>query len=154
MVLAAQEAAIRHVRPGVTFESIHGVALQRLVEGLVELGLCSGTAEEVISSGDYRRFFMHQTSHWLGLDVHDCGAYRKEGGSRPLEPGMVTTVEPGLYIAPDDDTVDERWRGIGVRIEDDVLVTEDGHENLTARIPKTVEEVEAACREAELEPAR
>lgn len=146
VVLAAQEAAIQHVRPGVTFESIHGVALQRLVEGLVELGLCSGTTEGVISSGDYRRFFMHQTSHWLGLDVHDCGFYSSEGASRSLEPGMVLTVEPGLYVDPEEDGVEERWLGIGIRIEDDVLVTGEGHEVLTAGAPKSVEAVEAACK--------
>ncbi len=91
---------------------------------------------------------MHRTSHWLGLDVHDCGAYSHAGRSRALEPGMVLTVEPGLYVAPDDDSVEPRWRGIGIRIEDDALVTPQGHEVLTAGVPKAADEVEAACRAA------
>jgi len=145
-VLAAQAAAVEHVRPGVPFESIHELARGRIVDGLLELGLLSGTREERIEDESYRRFFMHRTSHWLGLDVHDCGAYSAGGASRALAPGMVLTVEPGIYVAADDETVEPRWRGIGVRIEDDVLVTAGGREVLTADIPKTVADVEAACR--------
>jgi Xaa-Pro aminopeptidase len=122
------------------------------VAGLLRLGLLQGDAEQLISDGEHRRFFMHRTGHWLGLDVHDCGAYAdEEGDSRLLEPGMVTTVEPGLYVAPDDETVEEHWRGIGVRIEDNVLVTAEGNEVLTADIPKTVENVEAACAGRDLD---
>jgi Xaa-Pro aminopeptidase len=143
--LDAQLKAIAHVQPGVSFTSVHETALRTLVEGLVKLGLLHGTVEEELKSDNYRRFYMHRTSHWLGLDVHDCGAYNVDGASRVLEPGMVLTVEPGLYVAEDEATVPERWRGIGIRIEDDVLVTVHGHEVLTAGIPKTVDEVEAAC---------
>ncbi|MBK7644365.1 MAG: aminopeptidase P N-terminal domain-containing protein [Planctomycetes bacterium] len=145
VVLQAQLTAIAHVRPGVSFVSVHEVALRALVEGFVRLGLLVGKAEELLANEGYRRFYMHRTSHWLGLDVHDCGAYVRDGASRLLEPGMVLTVEPGCYVAPDDESVPSRWRGIGIRIEDDVLVTPAGHEVLTAGIPKTVEEVEAAC---------
>jgi Xaa-Pro aminopeptidase len=152
IVLAAQLAAIDHVRPGVTFVSVHERALEVLCAGLVRLGLLAGTAKEVIEKEAYKRFYMHRTSHWLGLDVHDCGAYVRDGSSRMLEPGMVLTVEPGLYIAEDDDTVDARWRGIGVRIEDDVLVTASGHDVLTAGIPKRIEEIEATCQGRTLEP--
>jgi Xaa-Pro aminopeptidase len=146
VVLDAQLAAIAHVKPGVTFTSVHDVALERLVRGLSKLGLLSGPVETAIAQETYKRFYMHRTSHWLGLDVHDCGAYVQGGKSRVLEPGMVLTVEPGLYVAPDDETVEPRWRGIGVRIEDDVLVTAAGHEVLTAGIPKHVEELEATCQ--------
>jgi Xaa-Pro aminopeptidase len=154
LVLGAQLAAIERVRPGATFVSVHDAAVAHLTAGLIELGLLEGPLEKAIEDATYRRFYMHRTGHWLGLDVHDCGAYFVEGESRRLEPGMVTTVEPGLYIAPDDEGVEERWRGIGIRIEDDVLVAEDGHEVLTDAIPKTVEDVEAACAGAELVPAR
>jgi Xaa-Pro aminopeptidase len=107
------------------------------------LGILKGTAEEIIEKGSYRRYYMHRTSHWLGMDVHDVGLYRVNGASRVLEPGMVLTVEPGLYIAPDDDDVPESLRGVGIRIEDDVLVTETGHDVMTAATPKSVADVEA-----------
>jgi Xaa-Pro aminopeptidase len=152
LVLASQLAAIEAVRPGVSFVSIHERALEVLCAGLVRLGLVAGSAREVLETEAYKRFYMHRTSHWLGLDVHDCGAYVRGGSSRLLEPGMVLTVEPGLYIAEDDDTVDACWRGIGVRIEDDVLVTAGGSDVLTAGIPKSVEEVEATCGALSLEP--
>ncbi|QDU68069.1 aminopeptidase P N-terminal domain-containing protein [Engelhardtia mirabilis] len=145
VVLDAQKQAIEHVRKGVTFESVHDVATRALCAGLVELGLVQGSVDEVVESGSYRRFYMHRTGHWLGLDVHDQGRYHLAGQSRKLQPGMVLTVEPGLYVAPDDETVEARWRGIGIRIEDDILVTESGYENLTAAIPKEIEDVEAAC---------
>src|SRR6185503_4868234 len=141
VVLDAQLAAVAHVKPGVTFTSVHDVALERLVRGLVKLGLLAGPVETAIAQETYKRFYMHRTSHWLGLDVHDCGAYVVDGKSRALEPGMVLTVEPGLYVAPDDETVEARWRGIGVRIEDDVLVTAAGHEVLTRDVPKAVDEI-------------
>jgi Xaa-Pro aminopeptidase len=144
IVLAAQLAALAAVKPGATVVGVHEVALDVLVRGLLELGLLEGSVQEVLESGSYRRFYMHRTSHWLGLDVHDCGAYALDGSSRALEPGMVLTIEPGLYVAPDDETVDARWRGIGIRIEDDALVTARGNEVLTSA-PKSVEDVEQAC---------
>ncbi len=153
IVLDAQKAAIEAIAPGRRFLDGHEAALAKIVAGLVDLGLLAGPIDRAIEEGTYRRFFMHRTGHWLGLDVHDCGAYWHEGESRPLEPGMVMTVEPGIYVAPDDDTVEARWRGIGIRIEDDVLVTPGGNENLTAGIPKEIEEVEAVCSGASLQPA-
>ena len=147
VVLAAQEAALALCRPGVTLPEIHELALRRLVEGMLELGLLSGSVDEIVASEAYRRFYMHQTSHWLGLDVHDVGAYRPGGSPRPLEPGMVVTVEPGLYVSPALADVDARFRGIGVRIEDDVLVTAEGCEVLTAAIPKAPEDLEALVAE-------
>ncbi len=153
LVLEAQLAAIAHVRPGVRFTDVHDRAVEVLVRGLVRLGVLKGSVETELASEAYKRFYMHRTSHWLGLDVHDCGAYSKDGASRPLEPGMVLTIEPGLYFAADDDTIDARWRGIGVRIEDDVLVTATGSESLTHGIPKGVDEVEAACQGRVLEKA-
>ena len=143
VVLAAQEAALASCRPGATLPEIHAVAVRRLTEGLVDLGALSGAVDELVAKESYKRFYMHQTSHWLGLDVHDVGAYRKDGEARRLEPGMVFTVEPGLYFAPSLEDVDPRLRGIGVRIEDDVAVTAEGCEVLTAALPKAPEELEA-----------
>jgi len=154
VVLASQLAAIAAVKPGAPFDAPHQAALGVLCAGLVRLGLSAGPVEEVLAKEGYKRFYMHRTSHWLGLDVHDCGAYLAGGKPRVLEPGMVLTIEPGLYLAPDDTGIDPRWRGIGVRIEDDVLVTSDGHEVLTRGIPKTVEEVEAACGAGDLAGSR
>jgi Xaa-Pro aminopeptidase len=143
IVLAAQLKAIETIRPGVKFDEPHEAALRVLVDGMCRVGLLKAGADEVIKNGSYRRFFMHRTSHWLGMDVHDVGLYRVAGHSRTLEPGMVLTAEPGIYIAPDDDGAPEEFRGIGIRIEDDVLVTSDGHEVLTAAIPKSAAEVES-----------
>lgn len=145
LVLKAQVSAIALVRPGVTIDQLHQHCVRVLTEGLLALGLLSGSREERIADGSYRRFFPHGTSHWLGLDVHDAGAYTSGGAARPLAPGMVITVEPGLYLPAATD-IPEPLRGLGVRIEDDVLVTADGCEVLTAACPKTVEEIEAACR--------
>jgi Xaa-Pro aminopeptidase len=150
VVLAAQRAGIATIRPGANAPEVHRAALEVLVDGLLDLGLLEGDRAAVIEEGAYQRFFMHKTGHWLGLDVHDCGAYFDSGEPRPFEPGMVQTVEPGLYVAPDDETVDERWRGIGIRIEDDVVVTESGHEVLTAGVPTAIDEVEAVCAEGVL----
>ncbi len=141
LVLAAQRACIDAVRPGATVEAIHRVAVEELTRGLVTLGLIEGPLEDAVRDERYKPFYMHRTSHWLGMDVHDVGTYFRRGEPRELAPGMVLTVEPGLYIAGDA-KVDERWRGIGVRIEDDVVVTDDGHENLTASIPKEPDELE------------
>ena len=143
VVLAAQQAAIDEVRPGRAFAAAHTTAVQILVEGLCALGLLHGQPAENVAEGRYQRFYPAKTGHWLGLDVHDVGDYRVDGESRVLEPGMVLTVEPGLYIPADDLTVEERWRGIGIRIEDDVVVTRDGNEVLTAALPKEVAQIEA-----------
>jgi Xaa-Pro aminopeptidase len=147
-VLAAQLAAIAAVRPGATLEEIHRRALRVLVEALLGLGLMHGTVDEAIEKETYKRFYMHRTSHWLGRDVHDVGQYALEGKPRPLEPDMVFTVEPGLYIPVDADDVPAAFRGIGVRIEDDVLVTGAGCEVLSAAAPKQVAEIEALRAEA------
>jgi Xaa-Pro aminopeptidase len=141
VVLAAQEAALDLCKPGSTLVDIHDAAVRRIVEGLVDLKLLSGSVGDLIANEAYRRFYMHNTSHWLGLDVHDVGRYRFDGEHRSLEAGMVFTVEPGLYV-PADDEADPGFRGIGVRIEDDVVLTSEGHENLTAAIPKAMGDVE------------
>jgi Xaa-Pro aminopeptidase len=142
IVLESQLAAIEAVAPGATLDAIHEVSVSVLVDGLLRLGLLQGDKQEILARGDYKPFYMHRTSHWLGMDVHDVGRYHQAGAPRPLEPGFVLTVEPGLYIAPHA-PVDERYRGIGVRIEDDILVTQTGRENLTRDIPKQVSELEA-----------
>ena len=108
----------------------------------MELGLLSGDVDKLIEDEAYKPFYMHKTGHWLGLDVHDVGQYKQQGEWRTLRAGMVLTVEPGLYVAPDEESVDAKWRGIGIRIEDDVLVTADGHTVLTASVPKTVADIE------------
>lgn len=142
VVLAAQEASLAEARPGRTLDDVHQASLRALVEGLCDLGILSGTRDDLIEKQAYAPYYMHRTSHWLGLDVHDVGSYSVDGKPRGLEPGMVFTVEPGLYVAADAET-DERFRGIGVRIEDDVVITERGCENLTAQIPKRPDDVEA-----------
>ena len=142
LVCAAQAAALAQARPGVPYEAGHDAAVATLAEGLLSLGLLKGTLEKVIASGDYKRFYRHKTGHWLGLDVHDVGEYRIDGASRLLEPGMVFTIEPGLYIPPDDTSVAAQWRGIGIRIEDDVLITREGHRVLTAALERSAEDVE------------
>jgi Xaa-Pro aminopeptidase len=143
VVLAAQEASLAVAKPGATLEDVHATSLRRLTEGMVALGLLSGSVDGLIESGAYKTYYMHRTSHWLGLDVHDVGVYTQEGRARALEPGMVFTVEPGLYVSADEEKASPSLRGIGVRIEDDVLVTADGLENLTAAIPKRPGDVEA-----------
>jgi len=143
LVHAAQAAALAHARPGLPYEAGHEAAVRTLTEGLLHLGLLKGSLEKNVAAGTYRRFYRHKTGHWLGLDVHDVGDYRIDGESRLLEPGMVFTIEPGLYVAPDDTSVAAKWRGIGIRIEDDVLVTRDGHKVLTARLARSADEIEA-----------
>jgi Xaa-Pro aminopeptidase len=189
VVLRAQLAAIAAARPGVRYEVMHQTAKRVLTEGLVDLGLLPRGVEDSLAMHHYREFYMHGTGHWLGMDVHDVGAYKPGGASRVLEPGLVFTVEPGLYIDPERETAtfplleyseEERWerrlrlgaaaartleegerakaekvvhpiprefRGIGVRIEDDVLITAAGHEVLTAGTPKGIDEVERTCAE-------
>ncbi len=142
LVLAAQAAAIDAVKAGAHWERPHEAALGVLVRGYIDFGLCKGTPEAVIESGDYRRFYMHRTGHWLGLDVHDAGDYKREGEWRVLEPGMTLTVEPGTYIRPGDGVPEAFWN-IGIRIEDDVAVTATGCEVLTAATPKSVRDIES-----------
>jgi Xaa-Pro aminopeptidase len=146
VVLAAEQAGLEKCRPGETLPGVHDAAVKTLVDGLVGLGILAGDPAELIAREAYKPYYMHSTSHWLGLDVHDVGSYREEGASRSLAPGLVFTVEPGLYVSADAQ-VDARFRGIGVRIEDDVLITADGHENLTAAIPKDPDELEALVNE-------
>ena len=143
VVLDAQLAAIDAVRPNNTFNDPHEAALKVITQGLLDLGLLSGDVDQLIEKEAYKPFYMHKTGHWLGLDVHDVGSYKQDGKWRELEAGMVLTVEPGIYVSPDETTVDEKWRGIGIRIEDDVLVTDQGHHVLTQAVPKSVEEIEA-----------
>ncbi len=143
VVLAAQYAAIEAVRPGNHWNQPHEAALKVLTEGLLELGLITGSLDDALANEAYKPFFMHRTGHWLGLDVHDVGDYKVGDAWRQLESGMALTVEPGLYIAPDNDAVDAKWRGIGIRIEDDVVVTRDGCRVLTDDAPKTIADIEA-----------
>ena len=142
LVLAAQLACIDAVAPGRPFHAYHEVAERVLAQGLIDLKLCEGSLDGVLESGAYKQFYMHRAGHWLGLDVHDVGLYRVNGESRLLEPGMLLTVEPGCYIRPGDKVPETFW-DIGVRIEDDVLVTATGNENLTAAAPKTVADIQA-----------
>lgn len=141
-VLRAQLVAIDAVRPGATMPEVHQLAVRSLTESMVELGLLEGTIDELIEREDYKRFYMHGTSHWLGMDVHDVGLDWVDGAPRKFEPGCVLTVEPGLYIRPDDERAPAEYRGIGVRIEDDVAVTDGAPRVLTARIPKDVAALE------------
>lgn len=143
VILKAQLAAIDAVRIGNSYKEPHRIAVRILVQGLLDLGLMQGDIEQIIESESFHQFYMHGTGHWLGMDVHDVGSYKIEGEWRAYEEGMAVTVEPGLYIAPDDETVDAKWRGIGIRIEDDVVVTKNGPRVLTAAVVKTVEEIEA-----------
>ena len=147
LVGAAQVAALAQARPGVAYEAGHEAAVATLTEGLLKLGLLKGKLEKNIADGNHKRFYPHKTGHWLGLDVHDVGDYRIDGESRQLEPGMVFTIEPGLYVSPDDMSVPAKWRGIGIRTEDDVLVTQDGHEVLTAGLARSADEIEAFMAE-------
>ena len=146
VVLRAQKAAIRGVRPGRAWDAPHQAAVRAIVRGLLELGVLRGSARRAIDKASYRPWFMHGTSHWLGLDVHDAGGYKDEvGRPRKLAPGMVLTIEPGLYFGPRDRSVPADYRGIGVRIEDDVLVTRSGARVLTDGVPKEIREIEALC---------
>ncbi len=150
VVLAAQAAAIERTRPGHRFNEPHEAAVRVLAQGMIDCGLLSGSVDGAIESGSYKRFYMHRTGHWLGMDVHDCGEYREPGtrgggDTRPwrmLEPGMVVTVEPGIYVRRADD-VPAHFHDIGIRIEDDAVVTEGGCEILTGDVPKSPDEIEA-----------
>ncbi len=143
VVLAAQEAAIEAVKPGNHWNDPHDAAVRAITKGLKKLGLIKGDLRTLIKKEAYRRFFVHRTGHWLGMDVHDVGEYKIDGVWRLLEAGMVLTVEPGIYIPAGSKGIAKKWWGIGVRIEDDILVTQEGHEILSSGAPKTVQEIEA-----------
>lgn len=143
VVLKAQLAAIDAVQVGNSYKEPHHVAVRILVQGLLDLGLMQGDLDQIIKSESFNQFYMHGTGHWLGMDVHDVGSYKAEGDWRAYEAGMVVTIEPGLYIAPDDETVDVKWRGIGIRIEDDVVATAQGPLVLTKNVVKSVADIEA-----------
>ena len=143
IVLEAQLEAIKTIKPGAHWDNPHNRTVEVITSGLLDLGLLKGKLEQLIEEGAYRDFYMHRAGHWLGMDVHDVGDYKIEGDWRILEPGMVMTVEPGIYVAPDNKNVDRKWRGIGIRIEDDVAVTKKGNEILTYGLPKTVAEIES-----------
>lgn len=143
LVLDAQNAALAQARPGKHWIAGHEAAVEVLTDGLLSLGLLKGTLKQNLASGAYKRFYMHKTGHWIGLDVHDVGEYKVAGAFRELEPGMAFTVEPGLYIAPGSKGVPAKYQGIGIRIEDDVLITKDGHLVLTDGVPRELDAVEA-----------
>ncbi|MGY4491802.1 Xaa-Pro aminopeptidase [Pseudomonas sp. TE3610] len=153
LVLKSQEAAFAAIGPNRHWNEAHEATVRVITEGLAELGLLQGDVRELIVSEAYRAFYMHRAGHWLGLDVHDVGDYRVGGEWRVLEPGMTLTVEPGIYISPDNQKVAKKWRGIGVRIEDDVVVTRSGCDILTRDVPKTVAEIEALMAQARTEAA-
>ncbi|MBB3062113.1 Xaa-Pro aminopeptidase [Microbulbifer rhizosphaerae] len=151
VVLAGQLAAIDEIRVGNHWDQPHLASVEVITRGLVDLGLLRGEVSGLIETGAYRRFYMHRAGHWLGMDVHDAGDYRVHGQWRQLEAGMAMTVEPGVYIAADDDQVPERFRGIGIRIEDDVALLKDGPEVLSAAAPKTVADIEYSMREGQVQ---
>ena len=142
LVLKAQRAAIAEIKPGNHWNQPHDASVRVITRGLVDLGLLKGKVAQLIKKGAHRAFYMHRVGHWLGIDVHDVGDYRVADEWRLLEPGMVMTVEPGIYVGPQQRKVAKKWRGIGIRIEDNVVVTEDGCEVITAAVPKTVREIE------------
>jgi Xaa-Pro aminopeptidase len=146
LVLRAQERSIEATKPGATLDEIHDASVRVIAEGLIEMGLCDGPLDVALGEERYKRYFMHKTSHYLGMDVHDVGRYHVGGKPRALEPGVVITVEPGVYVPPGDDKAPPEYRGIGVRIEDDLLITANGAKVLSAGIPKTVADIELACR--------
>ncbi|HMQ10615.1 MAG TPA: aminopeptidase P family protein [Oligoflexia bacterium] len=149
LVLKAQKATIAALKPGVLYENNYKVSCEVMTQGLIDLGILHGSLEENLEKMTVKKFFPHNIGHWLGLDIHDVGLYLDEDGrSRTLQEGMFLTVEPGLYFNPEDDSYPEKYKGIGVRIEDDILITADGHENLTRGVPKEVEEIEAVRQHA------
>lgn len=147
LVLKAQKAGITCIKPGLAWHEVQQTMVHILTAGLCQLGLLKGAVDKLIATEAYKPFYMHNSGHWLGLDVHDAGRYKINGEWRPLEAGMVLTVEPGLYISAGMKGVEQRWWNIGVRIEDDILVTKDGHENLTAALPVEIADIEALMRD-------
>lgn len=148
LVLKAQTACIEMTRPGVTMDELHNASVEILTEGMVRLGLLQGETAKLIEEEKYKQFYMHRLGHFLGMDVHDVGRYQIDGEARPLEPGIVITIEPGIYIAADTKEIPEKYPGIGVRIEDDVLVTAEGNRVLTSKAPKEVEEIESLMEQS------
>ena len=142
-MLAAQNAAIDKARAGAQWQDVHDAAIHVATEGMIELGILQGSVQEQVESEGYKRFYVHNTGHWLGLDVHDVGEYTIDGHSRELEPGMVMTIEPGIYIGPEEESVEDCWRGIGIRIEDNIAITQDEPRILTDGLARTADEVEA-----------
>jgi len=147
VVLKAQADAIAMIGPGIEYNKTNEATIRTITQGLVDLGLLQGDVDELIANEAHREFYMHGAGHWLGMDVHDVGDYKIEGQWRVYEPGMVVTIEPGIYIAPGSPNIDEKWHGIAVRIEDDIVVTKDGNENLTSAVPKERNEIEALMAE-------
>ena len=147
IVLEAQAAAIELIAPGLEYNLANEATIRVITEGLVGLGVLRGNVNTLIAEGAYREFYMHSAGHWLGMDVHDVGDYKIDNKWRIYEPGMVLTVEPGIYISPDNKTVEAKWRGIAVRIEDDILVTKTGCEDLTSGVPKTRDQIELLMAE-------
>ena len=143
MVLDAQHAAIEQVKPGNHWNDPHEAAVKVLTKGMVSLGLLKGSVKKLLEKEAYKQFYMHRTGHWLGMDVHDVGDYKVAEEWRLLEPGMTLTVEPGIYVAAGNDNVAKKWWNIGIRIEDDVLVTKEGCEVLTDGVPKQPDDIEA-----------
>jgi len=146
IVLNANTAAIEAIKVGVKMDKYHEKAVQVIVDGLMDMGLLKGEREKILEEKEYSEFYMHNTGHWIGLDTHDVGRRKTDDEVRPFEPGMIVTVEPGLYIAADMEDVDEKYRGIGIRVEDDVLITKDGTEVLTEKAPKKIEDIEAIMK--------
>ncbi len=142
LVLNAQLAAIEQIKPNIPWNAAHDISVEIITKGLVKLGLLKGRVPKLIKDEKYKQFYMHRIGHWLGMDVHDVGDYKLNQEWRKLQPGMVLTIEPGLYIPENCKTVDKKWRGIGIRIEDDILVTKTGHEILTNGVPKTIADIE------------
>ena len=142
IVLEAHKQSMEQAKPGNKWNLMHEKSVEVIVEGLLSIGLLQGSRDEIIDKGEYSKFYMHRIGHWLGMDVHDVGSYKQDGDWRPLEEGMVMTVEPGIYILDSMEGMDDKWKGIGVRIEDDIAITESGFEILTPDVPRTIEEVE------------
>lgn len=147
IVLAAETAAIASARPGIRHLELHDQTKRILIQGMLDEGIIHGSLDHWLEDDRYKQFYMHGTGHWIGLDVHDVGVYMPDGQSRMYEPGVAITIEPGLYIQADDTSVDERWRGMGIRIEDDIIITATGNEVTTADIPKTINEIEAIMQQ-------
>jgi Xaa-Pro aminopeptidase len=147
LVLDTQVSCVNMAQPGATMEELKSHSIQMLTEGMVRLGLLKGETAELIKEEKYKQFYMHGLGHYLGMDVHDVGRYQIEGQPRKLEPGMVITVEPGVYIAPGTKDIPEKYLGIGVRIEDDVLITEGGRKVLSYKVPKAIDEIESLMNE-------
>ncbi len=143
LVLKAQTDAIAVIGPGIEYNKTNEATVLAITQGLVDLGILHGDVDELITSEAHREFYMHGAGHWLGMDVHDVGDYKIEAQWRVYEPGMVVTIEPGIYIAPGNPNVDKKWHGIAVRIEDDIVVTKSGNENITSGVPKTRDQIEA-----------